>query len=79
LPRAHYRSGVTFPSLRQRYHSGGVSRYPPWILPLPAAKRQYQPLALTFSGKWQREAGFETGQAVTVRVQNGCLILTAGG
>ncbi|WP_241488383.1 SymE family type I addiction module toxin [Winslowiella iniecta] len=28
------------------------------------------------SGKWLREAGFETGQAVAVKVEAGGLILT---
>ncbi|WP_277619537.1 SymE family type I addiction module toxin [Winslowiella iniecta] len=31
------------------------------------------------SGKWLREAGFETGQAVTVRSEAGCLNLSTGG
>lgn len=35
--------------------------------------------ALKLSGKWLREAGFETGQPVTVRIAEGCLILTPGG
>jgi len=31
------------------------------------------------SSKWLREAGFETGKAVTVRIEAGCFILTTGG
>ena len=33
---------------------------------------------VSIAGKWLAEAGFETGQAVTVRVEVGCLILTTG-
>jgi len=33
---------------------------------------------VSIAGKWLREVGFETGQPVTVRVEAGCLILTAG-
>lgn len=31
--------------------------------------------SLTLSGKWLRPAGFETGQAVTVKVMQGCIVL----
>ncbi|OSM93881.1 MULTISPECIES: SymE family type I addiction module toxin [Lonsdalea] len=31
--------------------------------------------ALTLSGKWLREAGFETGVNVTVRITDGCIVL----
>ncbi|QGY31190.1 SymE family type I addiction module toxin [Pantoea cypripedii] len=34
---------------------------------------------LSIAGRWLAEAGFETGQAVTLRVEAGCLTLTAGG
>lgn len=34
---------------------------------------------VSIAGKWLAEAGFETGQAVTVRVEAGCLTLTVGG
>ncbi|WP_415860451.1 SymE family type I addiction module toxin [Pantoea cypripedii] len=33
---------------------------------------------VSIAGKWRAETGFETGQAVTVRVEAGCLILMAG-
>ncbi|MFS2224792.1 SymE family type I addiction module toxin [Pantoea sp. B65] len=35
--------------------------------------------AVNLSGKWLREAGFETGSTVNVRVEAGCLILSTGG
>ena len=35
--------------------------------------------ALNLSGKWLREAGFGVSQKVTVTIEQGCLILTAGG
>ncbi|MFS2223466.1 SymE family type I addiction module toxin [Pantoea sp. B65] len=35
--------------------------------------------ALNLYGKWLREAGFETGSTVTVRVEASCLILITGG
>lgn len=34
--------------------------------------------SLTLSGKWLRDAGFDTGQQVTVKVAEGCLVLMAG-
>ncbi|AUX92284.1 SymE family type I addiction module toxin [Mixta gaviniae] len=34
---------------------------------------------LNLTGKWLREPGFETGQAVTMRIAEGCLILTPCG
>ncbi|MDE1186001.1 MAG: SymE family type I addiction module toxin [Pantoea sp.] len=34
---------------------------------------------MSIAEKWLVEAGFETGQPVTVRVEAGCLTLTAGG
>ncbi|WP_099350312.1 endoribonuclease SymE [Erwinia amylovora] len=38
----------------------------------------FEPLpAVTLKGGWLREAGFDTGTAVNVRVLPGCLILTA--
>ena len=44
----------------------------------------YRPQALDkstpnimLSGKWLRAAGFETGQQVTVKVMNGCIVLLA--
>ncbi|BCA37568.1 hypothetical protein KATP_00900 [Kluyvera ascorbata] len=33
----------------------------------------------TLSGKWLREAGFETGQQVSVKVMDGCIVLMAYG
>ncbi|WP_413649504.1 SymE family type I addiction module toxin [Pantoea sp. B65] len=48
-------------------------------MPLPAAKGDTSTPALNLSGKWLREAGFGVGQKVTVVVEQGCLILTAGG
>ena len=57
---------------------------------LPAAKTErslivgYRPQStdkstpsLALSGKWLREAGFETGQQVTVKVMDGCIVLLA--
>ena len=54
---------------------------------LPAAKTErtiivgYRPQgankntpSLTLSGKWLREAGFETGQQVSVKVMEGCIV-----
>ncbi|MDZ4031982.1 SymE family type I addiction module toxin [Kluyvera ascorbata] len=35
--------------------------------------------SLTVSGKWLREAGFETGQQVSVKVMDGCIVLMAYG
>ncbi|WJD51217.1 SymE family type I addiction module toxin [Enterobacter sp. PGRG2] len=32
---------------------------------------------LILKGKWLREAGFDTGQQVTVKVMNGCIVLMA--
>lgn len=32
---------------------------------------------LILKGKWLREAGFDTGQQVTVKVMNGCIVLLA--
>ncbi|MRS91786.1 type I addiction module toxin, SymE family [Enterobacteriaceae bacterium RIT714] len=32
---------------------------------------------ITLSGKWLRTAGFETGQQVTVKVMDGCIVLMA--
>ena len=59
---------------------------------LPAAKTErtlivgYRPQgankntpSLTLSGKWLREAGFETGQQVSVKVMDGCIVLMAYG
>lgn len=44
----------------------------------------YRPQALDkstpnimLSGKWLRAAGFETGQQLTVKVMNGCIVLLA--
>lgn len=31
--------------------------------------------AIHLSGKWLREAGFETGTVITVKVEQGCLVL----
>lgn len=31
--------------------------------------------SLTLSGKWLRDAGFDTGQQVTVKVAEGCIVL----
>ena len=31
--------------------------------------------SLTLSGKWLREAGFDTGKPVTVKVMDGCIVL----
>lgn len=31
--------------------------------------------SLTLSGKWLREAGFNTGKPVTVKVMDGCIVL----
>lgn len=31
--------------------------------------------ALNLSGKWLREAGFETGKGVTVKISDGCIVL----
>ncbi len=31
--------------------------------------------SLKLSGKWLREAGFDTGTGVTVRVTDGCIVL----
>lgn len=33
--------------------------------------------SITLSGKWLREAGFETGNHYTLRVMPGCLVLVA--
>ncbi|MFL6613248.1 MULTISPECIES: SymE family type I addiction module toxin [Pantoea] len=33
--------------------------------------------SMVLSGKWLREAGFETGQAARVRVGAGCITLAA--
>ncbi|WP_017346773.1 SymE family type I addiction module toxin [Pantoea sp. A4] len=33
---------------------------------------------VNIAGKWLAEMGFEVGQKVTVKVEQGCLILTAG-
>ncbi|EOU7475436.1 TPA: SymE family type I addiction module toxin [Escherichia coli] len=33
--------------------------------------------ALNLSGKWLRDAGFDTGTGVTVKISEGCLILIA--
>ena len=59
---------------------------------LPAAKTErtlivgYRPQgankntpSLTLSGKWLREAGFETGQQVSVKVMDGRIVLMAYG
>ncbi|MDK9361615.1 MULTISPECIES: SymE family type I addiction module toxin [Lelliottia] len=32
---------------------------------------------IMLSGKWLRAAGFETGQQVTVKVMDGCIVLVA--
>ena len=32
---------------------------------------------IILSGKWLRAAGFETGQQVTVKVMDGCIVLVA--
>lgn len=34
--------------------------------------------SLTLSGKWLRDAGFDTGHQVTVKVAEGCLVLMTG-
>lgn len=57
---------------------------------LPAAKTErslimgYRPHggdkstpSVTLSGKWLREAGFDTGQQVNVKVMDGCIVLMA--
>lgn len=57
---------------------------------LPAAKTErslimgYRPHggdkstpSVTLSGKWLREAGFDTGQQVNVKVTDGCIVLMA--
>lgn len=57
---------------------------------LPAAKTErslimgYRPHggdkstpSVTLSGKWLREAGFDTGQQVSVKVMEGCIVLIA--
>lgn len=57
---------------------------------LPAAKTErslimgYRPHggdkstpSVTLSGKWLREAGFDTGQQVCVKVMGGCIVLIA--
>ncbi len=57
---------------------------------LPAAKTErslimgYRPHggdkstpSVTLSGKWLREAGFDTGQKVSVKVMEGCIVLIA--
>ncbi|MDV2873386.1 SymE family type I addiction module toxin [Phytobacter diazotrophicus] len=31
--------------------------------------------SLTLSGKWLREAGFDTGRQVSVKVMDGCIVL----
>ncbi|HBV90026.1 MAG TPA: hypothetical protein DEF80_03425 [Pantoea sp.] len=31
--------------------------------------------AIHLSGKWLREAGFETGALITVKIEQGCLLL----
>lgn len=31
--------------------------------------------AIHLSGKWLREAGFETGTVITVKIEQGCLVL----
>lgn len=33
--------------------------------------------SVTLSGKWLREAGFDTGQQVNVKVMDGCIVLMA--
>ncbi len=33
--------------------------------------------SVTLSGKWLREAGFDTGQQVNVKVMEGCIVLMA--
>ena len=33
--------------------------------------------SLTLSGKWLRAAGFDTGKRFTVKVMDGCIVLTA--
>ena len=33
--------------------------------------------SVTLSGKWLREAGFNTGQQVSVKVMGGCIVLIA--
>ncbi len=33
--------------------------------------------ALNLSGKWLREAGFDTGTGVTVKIADGCIVLIA--
>lgn len=33
--------------------------------------------SLTLYGKWLREAGFETGQQVSVKAMEGCIVLMA--
>lgn len=34
---------------------------------------------IILSGKWLREAGFDTGQQITVKVMNGCIVLMVYG
>ncbi|MFU0965210.1 SymE family type I addiction module toxin [Kluyvera ascorbata] len=59
---------------------------------LPAAKTErslimgYRPQGtdkstpcVTLSGKWLRDAGFDTGQQVSVKVMDGCIVLMAFG
>ncbi|WP_039057978.1 SymE family type I addiction module toxin [Enterobacter sp. Bisph1] len=31
--------------------------------------------SITLSGKWLRDAGFDTGQHILVKVMNGCIVL----
>lgn len=31
--------------------------------------------AINLSGKWLREAGFDTGTIITVKIEQGCLVL----
>ncbi|MDU7195734.1 MAG: SymE family type I addiction module toxin [Streptococcus sp.] len=32
---------------------------------------------MTLKGNWLKEAGFETGRSVTVRISEGCIVLMA--
>lgn len=34
---------------------------------------------IILSGKWLRDAGFDTGQQITVKVMNGCIVLMVYG
>lgn len=68
---------VTISKTERRYQVGYVSIRHESRKDITATRYSRSP-SLHLKGDWLREAGFDTGKPVTVRVEDGCLILTTG-